>query len=100
MADRSPITDGVDFNRFLDVGVTGAVFPAEADALLLIRGPSISFYMKNAGAADVEYSFNGTTVHGRLLAGTERFYPFRRVSKVWFRAAGPTTVEIEAWATA
>lgn len=100
MTDTSPITDGVDFNRFIEATVTGAVFPTDADALLLIRGPSISFYMKNTGGDPVEYSFNGNTVHGRLAAGAERFFPFRRVSKIWLRSAGPAVVEIEAWAVA
>lgn len=100
MTDTSPITDGVDFNRFITVSVTSAVFQTNADAQLLIRGPSISFYMKNTGAADIEYSFNGSTLHGKLPTNTERFFPYRRVSKIWFRAAAPSTVEIEAWAVA
>ena len=100
MTDVSPITSGVDFNRFLTAAVSNAAFNTDADMQLLMRGPSLHFYINNTGGATLEYSFNGTTVHGRLLTVTERLYSFRRVSKIWFRCATSTTVEVEAWVTA
>lgn len=102
MTDSSPITSGIDFNRFAEVAVTSSTFDGySADVLLLIRGPSLSFYIRNSGSNSVEYSFNGNTLHGRIPSNSERFFPRRRVSKVWLRVrAGSTTVEIEAWATA
>ena len=99
MTDKSKITAGIDFNRFFEITVNNAAFHAEVDVQLLIRGPSLHFYIRNTGVSSVEFSFNGNTVHGRLAPNSERLYPFRRVSKIWFRSAG-TTVEIEAWATA
>jgi len=101
MTDTSPITAGIDFNRFFEATVSSGSFLAEADTNLLIRGPSLHFYITNTGANPVEFSFNGTTLHGRVAASSERLFPFRRVSKVWLRVpSGSTTVEIEAWATA
>lgn len=100
MTDSSPITSGVDFNRFLTASVSNTAFNTDADMLLMIRGPSLHFYINNTGAAILEYSFNGETVHGRLAATSERLYSFRRVSKIWFRSPGSTTVEVDAWATA
>ena len=100
MTDTSAITSGIDFNRFLEASVSNAVFNIEADMQLLIRGPSLHFYIKNGSGAVLEYSFNGTTLHGRLIASEQRLYSFRRVSKIWFRSPGSTTVEVEAWATA
>jgi len=100
MTDTSPITSGIDFNRFLEASVSNAAFNTDADMNLFIRGPSLHFYIKNGSGAVLEYSFNGVTLHGRLAASAERLYSFRRVSKIWFRSPGSTTVEVEAWATA
>lgn len=54
----------------------------------------------------LEYSFNGTTVHGELdvASGSQTVkieMPFRVVSKIWFRiksgSSGPLTVTVQAW---
>ena len=97
---NAPITDGVDFNRFFEATITSTTFQSDADTLLLIRGPSLHFYIRNGSVNELEFSFNGNTLHGRILANSERLYAFRRVSKIWFRAPGGNVdVEVEAWAT-
>ena len=59
----------------------------------------------NEGTGVVEYSFNGTTVHGELnSAGISAGLSFdnRIVCKIWLRvktgSSGPITVSVQAWA--
>lgn len=101
---RKPITAGKDFNFFFEDTISLSEFgdaDGYANFLTGVRGPAVSFYIKNTGANVLEVSFNGNTLHGRIEAGTERFYPNRGVFKFWFRApSGSSTVEVEGWAVA
>lgn len=66
-----------------------------------------SFLLINEGTAEtntVEYSFNGTTVHGELVPGTVTegiAFDNRPVDLIWFRlksgSTGPVTIRVEAW---
>lgn len=100
---NAKITRGANFNFFGEATISLTDFgDADGDANMLVgvRGPSLSFFIKNTGSNTLEYSFNGTDLAGRLITNTERFFPFRRISKIWFRSVGGATdVEVEAWAT-
>lgn len=52
--------------------------------------------VKNDGAANLEFSFNGTDSHGLVRAGEERFYWDRIESGISVRGAG-VAFRIEAW---
>ena len=80
-------TDGYQPDMIVQFSTTGAIFV-------------------NEGTGTVEYSFNGTTVHGELVGATTsptRTLTFlnRGISKIWFRvksgSSGPLTVSVQAW---
>lgn len=95
-------TTGADFNFFDEGTVTNTAFEDDETFLAGVRGSSFNFYIRNTGSQNLEYSFNGVHVHGRITSTQdERFFPDRSISKVWFRApAGSTTYEIEGWVKA
>jgi hypothetical protein len=100
MAD--PIIEGKDFNFYKLVSVSSASFSSAADAKINFRGEQC-FSLLNYGSGNVEYSFNGNTVHGELRFGTPSagiIFDNRRISKIWLRMKGGGTAEvrIEAWA--
>jgi hypothetical protein len=101
MASRDPITNGKDFNFFTKVNVSNAVFAESSDVIFNFRG-QFSFSLINEGSGIVEYSFNGSVLHGDMKPGSPSealFFDNRRVSKIWFRAlSGTNTIRIEAWA--
>lgn len=101
MGVRDPITIGVDSNFFQKVTVTSAVFVNDCDILMNIKGVQ-SFYLINAGAGDVEYSFNGNTLHGELRVGQpdqSMFFDNRVASKIWFRltAGASAVISVGSW---
>ena len=57
-----------------------------------------------AATSVVEYSFNGTTVHGELgnhINNLSLTFQNRVISKIWFRvqsgSSGPISVSVQAW---
>lgn len=50
----------------------------------------------NDGAGPLEYSFDGTAIHGRLLAGEEFVYRNRHEAGIALRGAG-IAFRVEAW---
>lgn len=107
------ITQGRDFNFFQTESVTATVFGGNAvdgyQPDMVITFPTYGIILTNettTGTAIIEYSFNGTTVHGVLngastsLTRTMTFLN-RQVSCIWFRlqsgSAGPITVTVTAW---
>lgn len=105
MADPAlaPITTGKDFNKFAKVTVNTTAFNTDADFAINFRG-QFSFSLVNEGTAIIEYSFNGTTLHGDMTPGTPTAalsFDNRRISKIWFRTSTPgQVVRVEAWAPA
>ena len=62
----------------------------------MIWSHTITIY--NTGSADIELSFDGTNVHGYVVAGTFQTYSDRMESGIAVRGAGGTgTFKIEAW---
>lgn len=87
-------TRGKDFNYFLTVVSPGVDFTEDPQVLMTIRGARRMMFVGIAGS-NVEYSFNGTTVHGRISANQIFNFDVRGEDKVWFRGSG--TVDVHAW---
>jgi hypothetical protein len=106
---------GKDFNYFIKSAVNWTQFGAPdgytvtdgygPDQVIAFSTYGIIFNNEGSGASNtVEYSFNGTTVHGELVPGTNRqtlTFLNRVESTIWFRlktgSSGPVTVSVEAW---
>lgn len=103
---------GRDFNYYKSLSVSWAQFGAldgytadgyGPDLVITFSTQGIMFTNETAGSV-VEYSFNGTTVHGVLngdTTSTTRVVKFdnRVVSLIWFRlkTGGPATITTTAW---
>jgi len=65
-----------------------------------IHGDFVSWGIRliNDTANDVEYSFDGTNVHGVLLGSEDLMFEGRREAKIFLRsAAGGDAVRVSAW---
>ncbi len=96
-----PITVGKDYNYFEKVTVASASFNSEPDSFFNIKGQQ-SFSLVNEGTGVIEYSYNGTTLHGDMTPSSPTaaiFFDNRRVSKIWFRlkSGAASVVRVEAW---
>lgn len=102
---------GYDFNFFKKVAVNTATFGGgsvdgyQPDIVITFSTSGVIFNTEGSSTNTVEYSFNGNTVHGELVPGTNRAtltFLNRTVSMIWFRvksgSSGPITVSVEAWA--
>lgn len=99
---RAAITWGRDYNYFQKVSVNTAAFATDCDSLITFTTQGLMFL--NEGTGVVEFSFNGTTVHGELdstKASAGLSFDNRVVSKIWFRvktgSSGPIVVSVTAW---
>lgn len=104
-------TQGYDFNFFKKVAVSATTFGGgsvdgyQPDMIITFSTAGVIFNTEGTSTNTVEYSFNGTTVHGELVPGTNRAtltFLGRTISMIWFRvktgSSGPITVSVEAWA--
>ena len=87
--DGYTVADGYGADQFIPFSTYGIIFHTEG----------------SGGTNIVEYSFDGTNVHGELIPSTSRTtitFLNRVASMIWFRlktgASGPITVSVEAWA--
>jgi len=87
------------WNYFNEVTVDGYDFPTQPQANFHFN--SQGFSLLNRGSYTIEYSFDGTTLHGDLDPTDESkglTFDFRVENKVWFRAVGGySIVRVEAW---
>lgn len=105
------INYGRDHNFFQSASITATTFGGgsvdgyQPDMIITFPTYGVIFTNETAGQV-VEYSFNGTTVHGQLdgaVTSTTRTLTFlnRTVSPIWFRlksgSGGPSTVTVTAW---
>lgn len=112
-------TFGKDHNYFQTFTVTSTTFGGgsvdgyQPDGIITFSTQYVRFInetLPQAASKIIEYSFNGTTVHGQLDCNTTATQisqtikidmPFRVVSKFWFRvksgSTGPLTVSVQAW---
>ncbi len=102
-------THGHDFNYFQKVAVNtstfggGSVDGYQPDMVITFSTQGAIFI--NEGSCVIEYSFNGTTVHGELdsASSVTKSLTFnnRVISMIWFRvktgSTGPITVSVQAW---
>ena len=106
---------GRDFNFFQVLPVNWTHFGAPdgytpqngygPDLIITFPTQGVSFI--NYGTAvteSIEYSFNGTTVHGEMVPGTPSaalVFDNRTICLIWFRlkpgSTGPVNVRVEAW---
>jgi hypothetical protein len=104
-------TLGRDFNFFQKKAISNTTFGTEVDGYkpdmiitVATKYGGVIFNTEGTGTNTVEYSFNGNTVHGELVPGTNRatlYFKNRNISMIWFRvkqgSSGPITVSVEAW---
>lgn len=105
---KAAITYGFDYNFFKQVtpGSSGAgVFGTDADVVINLKAPTYTVTFWAPTGTQVQYSFNGNTVHGTLDGSGATTGPNylvfenRVISKIWFTyIAGSGTVRVEAWA--
>lgn len=101
-----PINYGIDHNFFDKIAVSSSSFNTNADAFIPFVTQGVMFLNLGSGGTNtVEFSFNGTTVHGELNpanASVGLTFNNRVIGKIWFRLAsgstGPVTVSVNAWA--
>jgi len=88
-------TRGRDFEYFKVVTVNGvADFPVKPQATITIKGPIKMMFVCRSGTL-VEYSFNGTTVHGRISAGEQFNFGTRGQDKIFVKGTGE--IDVHAW---
>jgi len=88
-------TRGKDFNYFKTIIIAGvAAFPTNPQTLTRFRGARRMMFRCTAGT-NVEYSFNGTTVHGRISSGEIFNFGLRNEDKIFFRGTG--SVDVQIW---
>jgi hypothetical protein len=108
-------TQGRDFNFYQILPVNWMQFGAPdgytvedgygPDIIVTFPTQAFTFINYGSGATNsIEYSFNGNTVHGELVPGTQSAslkFDFRTASLIWFRlksgSTGPVDLRIEAW---
>ena len=94
----------MDYNFFKKIDVSSSSFNEDYDMIITFTTQGIFFL--NEGSGVVEYSFNGTTVHGELdSSNLTKFLSFdnRVVSTIWFRvkigSSGTIKISVQAWGT-
>lgn len=84
--------------HFQTVTVSGVgAFPAQAQVINPIRNP-LSIMLVCSSGTNVEYSFDGETVHGRISANQSFTFLNRNEARVWFKGTG--VVDVHAWGAA
>jgi hypothetical protein len=89
---------GKDFNFYQRVVAVGGSFPLPAGTAphvqIAFRGARRIMLVCTAGS-DVQYSFNGNVLHGRISANQIFNFDVRNEDKMWFLGSG--TVDVHAW---
>lgn len=86
-------TRGKDFNYFI-TATAESDFTTDPQAYSTFRGARRMMFVGVTGT-NVEYSFNGVTVHGRISSGQIFNFGPRAEDKVWFKGTG--TVDVHMW---
>ena len=101
---RAKIDYGYDFNFFQKLAVANSSFNDDCDIIINMKAPTytVTFQIEGTGSDQVQYSFNGTTIHGDMIVGKSSaslVFENRVISKIWFKTlSGSPTVRVEAWA--
>lgn len=91
------ITYGFDHNFFNKITVSNGSFNTNADLFIPFVTYTVSFQLESGSL--VQYSFNGSTIHGDLTSGkasASLIFENRVIGKIWFQGTG--LVRVEAWA--
>lgn len=99
---------GADYNFFRKKAIVATGFGSESlsgeQPDMVIPFVTTGLTLLNEGSGVVEYSFNGTTVHGELdstKASSGMSFDNRTVSVIWFRiksgSTGPIQIRVDAW---
>ena len=96
----APLPSGIYSLRFYQTGTGTAAFSGNQFAFEHPDGSGNRAWSNNirikATGVDVEFSFDGTNVHGKVTAGTEVIYNERHEGGIAVRGNGATFL-IEAW---
>jgi hypothetical protein len=103
-------TQGLDFNFYQKLSVTATTFGGSSvdgyQPDMIIWFPTQGVQFLNLGTGVIEYSFNGSTIHGELNSANATAgltFDNRVVSMIWFRvqtgSTGPILISVQAWAT-
>lgn len=84
----------MDYNYFATIVSPGIVFTAESQITTIFKGPRYMMFVGKDGN-NIEYSFNGSTVHGRISINQIFNFGLRAGEKIWFRGIG--TVDVHIW---
>ena len=94
-----PIQWGKDFNYYKKLTVSAGAFATNADVIITFPTYTVNFNLETTGV--VQYSFNGTDIHGEMdstKVSKDLSFQNRPVCKIWFKLiSGAGTVRIEAW---
>lgn len=87
---------GKDFNYFKSVvvNITDGYFPTEAQVQTAFRGARRMMFVCAAGT-NVEYSFDGLHLHGRISNAQIFNFDIRAEDRIYFRGTG--TVDVHIW---
>jgi hypothetical protein len=105
------LTVGRDWSYFTKVSVSsttfggGSISGQQPDIIIPFQTQAVQFLnLGSGGTSVIEYSFNGTTVHGELNptnASAGLTFDNRIISLVWFRvqsgSSGTIVVSVQAW---
>ena len=95
----APITWGRDFNYYKKLTVSSGTFTSNSDVIITFPTYTVNFSLESTGV--VQYSFNGTDIHGEMdstKSSKDLSFQNRQVTKIWFKLiSGAGTVRIEAW---
>lgn len=84
-----------NYSYFEEVTVSTGSFPAQPQVVVTkARTPNNLMLVCRSGT-DVEYSFNGTDLHGKISSGDQFTFLTRNVSKIFFSGTGE--VEVHVW---
>jgi hypothetical protein len=87
------------YNYFNSMLIDGYSFPSSPQATFNFNSQGMSFL--NRGSYTIQYSFDGTYIHGDLDPDDESkglVFDNRLECRVWFRSIdGYSTVRVEAW---
>jgi hypothetical protein len=102
-------TLGYDHNFFQKLTVTATSFGSNSvdgyqpDMVITLPEPTytVTFFLEGSSSDQIQYSFNGTTIHGDMTFGktsANLIFTNRVISKIWFQTiSGTPVVRVEAW---
>jgi len=91
------------YNFFIEPVVANVTFATSPDVTFVdtLSGTNFisqSIMFSNDGAADIQFSFDGTNLHGRVKGGEALQQDFRRAKRIYLKTTGaPVAIRFWAW---